>query len=111
MYILWGKNLAATMPAAPKVALPRRKLLQVPLIVRYLTKLVGASSGTFCEVQKLGGCCIGFRHWSKELPKFRRNGPINSLSNEPNGLKKRRLSTLITLYFTGSNFDILTSNH
>ena len=73
--ILWGKNLAATIPAAPKVALPRRKLLQVPLIVLYLTKLVGASSGTFCEVQKLGGCCIGLRHWSKELPKFRRNGP------------------------------------
>ena len=73
--ILWGKNLAATIPAAPKVALPRRKLLQVPLIVLYLTKLVGASSGTFCEVQKLGGCCIGLRHWSKVLPKFRRNGP------------------------------------
>ena len=44
IYILPGKNLAATMPAAPKVALPRRKLLQVPLIVRYLTKLVSASS-------------------------------------------------------------------
>ena len=91
IYILLGKNLSATMPAAPKVALPRRKLLQVPLIVRYLTKLVGASSGTFCEVQKLGGCCIGFRHWSKELPKFRRNGPINALSNEPSGLKKLTL--------------------
>ena len=110
-YILSGKNLAATMPAAPKVALPRRKLLQVPLIVRYLTKLVGASWGTFCEVQKLGGCCIGFRHWSKELPKFRRNGPINALSNEPSGLKKGRLWTLITLCVTGSNFSILTSNH
>ena len=60
--ILPGKNLAATMPAAPKVALPRCKLLQVPLIVRYRTKLVGAFLGTFCEVQKLGGCCIGFRH-------------------------------------------------
>ena len=76
IYILWDKNLSATMPAAPKVALPRRKLLQAPIIVLYLTKLVGASSGTFCEVQKLGGCCIGFRHWSKELPKFRQNGPI-----------------------------------
>ena len=50
------------MPAAPKVAFPRPKLLQVPLIVRYLLKLVGALGGTFCEVQKLGGCCIGFRH-------------------------------------------------
>ena len=92
MYILPGKNLAATMPAAPKVALPRRKLLQVPLIVRYLTKLVGALSGTFCDVQKLGGCCIGFRHWSKELPKFRRNGPINALSNEPSSLQRGGLS-------------------
>ena len=106
------------MPAAPKVALPCRKLLQVPLIVRYLLKLVGALGGTFCEVQKLGGCCIGFRHWSKELPKFLRNGPINALSNEPSGLKKRglqitgvqkgRLSTLIALYFTGRNFGVLT---
>ena len=88
IYILLGKNLSATMPAAPKVAFPRPKLLQVPLIVRYLLKLVGALRGTFCEVQKLGGCCIGFRHWSKELPKFRRNGPISALSNDPSGLKK-----------------------
>ena len=73
--ILWGKNPAATIPAAPKVALQPPKLLQVPLIVLYLTKLLAASSGTFCEVQKLGGCCIGLRHWSKELPKFCRNGP------------------------------------
>ena len=91
IYILWDKNLSATMPAAPKVALPPRKLLQAPIIVLYLTKLVGASSGTFCEVQKLGGCCIGFRHWSKELPKFRQNGPINALSNKPSGLKKTGL--------------------
>ena len=91
IYILLGKNLSATMPAAPKVAFPRPKLLQVPLIVRYLLKLVGALRGTFCEVQKLGGCCIGFRHWSKELPKFRRNGPINTLSNEPSELKKGKL--------------------
>ena len=62
MTILFGKNLAATMPAAPNVAFPGSKLLQVPLIVRYLTKLVGASAGTFCEVQKLGGCSIGFKH-------------------------------------------------
>ena len=74
MTILFGKNLAATMPAAPNVAFPGSKLLQVPLIVRYLTKLVGASAGTFCEVQKLGGCSIGFKHWSNELPKFRLNG-------------------------------------
>ena len=79
------------MPAAPKVALPHRKLLQVPVIVLYLTKLVGASSGTFCEVQKLGGYCIGFRHLSKELPKFRQNGPINALSNKPSGLKETGL--------------------
>ena len=75
-YVLSGKNLAATMPAAPKVAFPRFKLLQVPLIVRYLAKLVGALSGTFCEVQKLGGCCIGFRHRSKEFPKSLLNGPV-----------------------------------
>ena len=72
------------MPAAPKVAFPRNKLLHVPLIVRYLTKLVGASSGTFCEVQKSGGCCIGFKHWSKEFPKSLLNGPV--------GVKKQRVS-------------------
>ena len=76
-YILSGKNLAVTMLAASKVAFPLSKLLHVPLIVRYLTKLVGASLGRFCEAQKLGGCCIGFRHSSKEFPKFLLNGTID----------------------------------
>ena len=51
-YIHSGKNLAVAMPAAPKVAFPLSKLLHVPLIVRYFAKLVGASLGGFCEVQK-----------------------------------------------------------
>ena len=62
------------MPAAPNVAFPGSKLLQVPLIVRYLLKLVGAMSGTFCEVQKVRGCVIGFKHGFNELPKSRSNG-------------------------------------
>ena len=81
--LLSAKNLEVTMPAAPKVARPRFKLLQVPLIVRYLSKLVGAFESTFCEVQKSSGCEIGVRHGSKEFPKSRLNGPgrIRTLIN------------------------------
>ena len=39
--ILLLKNLGVTMPPAPNVACPGRKLLQIPVIVRYLTILFG----------------------------------------------------------------------
>ena len=62
------------VPAAPTAAFPGVKLLHVPLIVRYLTKLVGASTSfILLMLQKLSGLVTGTRQFSRVLPKFRRD--------------------------------------
>ena len=62
------------VPAAPTVAFPGVKLLHIPLIVRYLTKLVGASTSfIFLMSQKLSGLVTGTRQFSRVLPKLRRD--------------------------------------
>ena len=62
------------VPAAPTAAFPGVKLLHIPLIVRYLTKLVGASTSfIFLMSQKLSGLVTGTRQFSRVLPKLRRD--------------------------------------
>ena len=62
------------VPAAPTVAFPGVKLLHIPLIVRYLTKLVGASTSfILLMLQKLSGLVTGTRQFSRVLPKFHRD--------------------------------------
>ena len=57
------KNLGVTVPPAPTVARPGSKLLHIPVIVRYLTKLL--------RLQKLSGLVMGSKQFSKVFPKSR----------------------------------------
>ena len=69
--ILRLKNLGVTVPPAPTVARPGRKLLQIPVIVRYLTILFGASGFRDLLLQKLRDLVIGSKQFSKVFPKSR----------------------------------------
>ena len=60
------------MPPAPNVACPGRKLLQIPVIVRYLTILFGdLRFRNFFPLQKLHDLVMGSEQFSKVFPKFR----------------------------------------
>ena len=70
--ILLLKNLGVTMPPAPNVACPVRKLLQIPVIVRYLTILFGdLRFRNFFPLQKLRDLVMGSKQFSKVFPKSR----------------------------------------
>ena len=61
-----------TIPLAPAVAFPGCKLLHIPVIVRYLTKLLGVLRfRNFFGLQKSRGLVTGSKQFSKVSPKFR----------------------------------------
>ena len=60
------------MPPAPTVARPGSKLLHIPVIVRYLTKLFDALRfRSLLGLQKLRDLVMGSKQFSKVLPKSR----------------------------------------